>query len=76
MKLESKATYPVHKTANGIPTNMVLNQTPAGMFQIARVLRGGGADEADFEVLFEGTREDCENFWREQVRKGFPGLID
>lgn len=75
MKLRSQPLYPVTKAAKGFPTNMVLNLTPDGKFQIARVLKPGGPTEGEFEILFEGSEEECEKFWRDQVRKDFPGLI-
>lgn len=53
---------------------MVLNLTPDGRFQIARVLKPGGPTEGEFEILFEGSEQDCMGFWREQVRKELPGL--
>jgi hypothetical protein len=76
MKLESQPLYPLSKYAKGILTNMVLNLTPDGKFQVARVLKPGGPAEGDFEVLLEGSEIECENFWSNQVRNDFPGLID
>jgi hypothetical protein len=44
------------------------------MWQVARVLKGGGAYEADFEVVWEGNDlVECELVARQEVRKMFPG---
>jgi len=76
VKLQSQPLYPLNKAVRGIPTNMVLNLTPDGKFQVARVLNPGLPTEGEFEILFEGSEQECESFWRDQVRKDFPGLID
>lgn len=76
MKLDSVPPYPTNLVANGIPTNHVMNRTPAGEYQIARVLQGGGANEADFEILFSSqSLEAAKDFWREHVEREFPGLL-
>jgi hypothetical protein len=74
VKLKSIPPYPSNISANGIPTNLVWNVTPEGTFQIARVLRGGGA-ESDHELLFEGSKEDCQAFLDRQIERDFPGLM-
>ena len=75
MYLDSVPLWPQSFSANGIPTNFVLNQTPDGQFQVARVLLSGGPKEGDFEILFSSqSREECMSFLREQVEKDFPGL--
>jgi hypothetical protein len=75
MKLESVPPYPTNLSA-GIPTNIVLNKTPAGQFQIARVLKPGGA-EAEFEILHTSNSEhECRQFAMEQTQRDFPGLLN
>lgn len=74
MKLQSVPPYPSNISANGVPTNLVWNVTPGGKFQIARVLKGGGA-ESDHEILCEGSKEQCEAFLHQQIEKDFPGLM-
>jgi hypothetical protein len=75
VKLKSVPPYPSNIAANGIPTNLVWNLTPEGTFQIARVLVPGGAAENDFELLFEGSKEQCDVFLHQQIEKDFPGLM-
>ena len=75
MKLESAPLWPKNISAKGIPTNLVVNMTPGGEYQVARVLAPGGPKEGEFEILFSGTERDCNSFALEQVDKGFPGLI-
>jgi|tagenome__1003787_1003787.scaffolds.fasta_scaffold18760857_1 hypothetical protein len=71
MSLDSVPPYPTNLVENGIPTNHVLNRTPSGEFQIARVLK-----ESEFEILFTSqSLEECKDFWREQVEREFPGLL-
>lgn len=75
-KLDSAPGFPSTLVAKGIPSGFVLNKTKDAKFQIARILQGGGASEADFEVLFEGTdQRSATEFWLEQVRKEKPGLL-
>jgi hypothetical protein len=75
-KLDSMPTYPITLVAKGIPTPFVINKTNDGKFQIARILKGGGANEADFDVLFTGAdQQSAKDFWLEQVRKEMPGLL-
>ena len=75
-KLDSMPTYPITLIANGIPTPFVINKTKDGKFQIARVLKGGDASEADFEVLFTGLdQKSAKDFWLERVREEMPGLL-
>lgn len=76
MKLESAPKFPVSVSANGFPTNFVRNQTPSGKWQIARVLLPGGPAENDLELLFEGSREDCEEFLYGKIEEEFPGLLE
>jgi hypothetical protein len=52
-KLNSVPLYPVNLSGSGIPVNLVLNKTPEGKFQIAKVLKPGGPQEGDFQVLKE-----------------------
>ena len=52
-KLNSAPLYPVNLSGGGIPANLVLNKTPEGKFQIARVNKLGGPQEGDFDVLKE-----------------------
>jgi len=75
-KLESVPPFPSNISANGIPTNFVRNVTPDGKHQIARVLKGGGANEADFEILFTGTQQVSEQFLHQLIEKEFPGLMN
>ncbi len=75
-KLNSVPLYPISLPAGGVPTNLVLNKTPDGRFQIARVLKPGGPQEGDFEVLFTGEDEpSAREFARNQVRKDSPDLL-
>lgn len=71
MKLQSMPGFPTQISANGFPTNFVLNQTPGDGWQVARIL-----GEGDFEVLFQGQREECREFLRQKVDKEFPGLME
>jgi len=75
-KLESSSLYPVNLSVGGIPVNLVKNRTPQGKFQIARVLRPGGSQEADVVILWEGDSEgEAETFARAQVEQDSPGLL-
>jgi hypothetical protein len=75
-KLKSIPLYPVNLSVGGIPANLVKNRTPEGKFQIARVLKPGGPQEGDFEVLWEGDSEsEAESFARTQVEKDSPGML-
>ena len=74
MKLASAPTYPITYSP-GMATNMVLNLTPDGKYQAARVLNPGASSEADFEVLFEGTLQECDAALQNMTHQEFPGLI-
>jgi hypothetical protein len=75
-KLRSVPLYPVTLSVGGLPANLCKNKTPEGKFQIARVLKPGGPHEGEFEILWEGDREDeAEAFARIQAEKEFPGLV-
>lgn len=75
-KLKSAPLYPVTLTGGGIPVNLVLNKTPEGKFQIAKVNKPGGPQEGDFDVLKEFQDESsAREYARSQVQKDFPGLI-
>lgn len=75
-KLESTPLYPVNLSVGGIPVNLVKNRTPQGKFQIARVLKPGGAEEAEVQVLWEGENEgEADAFARAQVERESPGLL-
>jgi hypothetical protein len=76
-KLNSSPLYPVNLSGGGIPVNLVLNKTPEGKFQIARVNKPGGPQEGDFDVLKEFPDEhSTREYARSQVRKDFPGSSD
>lgn len=76
VKLRSAPLYPVTLSVGGVPANLCKNKTPEGKFQIARVLRPGGPNEGEFEVLWEGDSEaEAEAFARIQAEKEFPGLV-
>jgi hypothetical protein len=65
MKLQSQVPqYPSSVVANGIFTNFVRNLTPDGKYQIAKVLN---ADGREYEVLFEGSQPEGEQFLRDLV---------
>ena len=75
-KLRSAPLYPVNLSVGGIPANLCKNKTPDGKFQIARVLKPGGPQEGEFEVLWEGDSEfEAEEFARREAAKAFPGLL-
>jgi hypothetical protein len=75
-KLRSAPLYPVNLSVGGIPANLCKNKTPEGRFQIARVLKPGGPQEGEFEVLWEGDSESgAEEFARIEAEKAFPGLL-
>ena len=75
-KLRSVPLYPVTLSVGGFPANLCKNKTPEGKFQIAKVLKPGGPQEGEFEVLWEGDSEDeAEAFARIQAEKDFPGLV-
>jgi hypothetical protein len=75
-KLRSVPLYPVSLFVGGIPANLCKNKTPDGKFQIARVLKPGGPQEGEFEVLWEGDSEsEAEAFARIEAEKEFPGLL-
>ena len=75
-KLRSAPLYPVNLSVGGIPANLCKNKTPEGKFQIARVIKPGGPQEGEFEVLWEGDSEaEAENFARREAEKSFPGLV-
>lgn len=76
MYLDSAPLFPINLAGNGFPTNLVLNRTPSGQYQIARVLKPGGPKEGDFEILFTADSEqECRAFARQQVDKDFPGMM-
>jgi hypothetical protein len=66
-KLNSVPLYPINLSAGGIPVNLCKNKTPEGKFQIARVLKPGGPQEGEFEVLYEGDESGADAFARQQV---------
>lgn len=67
-KLKSQPLFPVTLTANGVPVNLCKNRTPEGKFQIARILKPGGPQEGEFEVLWEGDSElEADAFARSQI---------
>jgi hypothetical protein len=67
-KLRSQPLYPITLTARGVPVNLCKNRTPEGKFQIARILRPGGPQEGEFEVLWEGESEfEADAFARSQT---------
>ena len=75
-KLQSVPLYPVNLVVGGIPANLSKNRTPEGKFQIARVLKPGGPQEGEFEVLWEGDSEyEADEFARQEAEKAFPGLL-
>lgn len=75
-KFRSAPLYPVTLSLGGVPANLCKNRTPEGKFQIAKILKPGGPQEGEFEVLWEGDSEDeAENFARREAEKEFPGPI-
>jgi hypothetical protein len=75
-KLRSVPLYPVSLSVGGIPANLCKNKTPEGKFQIAKVLKPGGPQEGEFEILWEGDSEaEAESFARMEAEKEFPGLV-
>ena len=75
-KLNSTPGFPINITANGIPVNLCKNRTPEGKLQIARVLKPGGPQEGEFEVLWEGDSEwEANAFSTQQIERDFPGLM-
>jgi hypothetical protein len=74
-KLNAAPLYPITLTASGIPMNLCKNKTPEGVFQIARVLKPGGPQEGEFEVLYEGDEAGADAFARELAAKENPGLV-
>jgi hypothetical protein len=77
MKLDSAPLFPTSLVGpQGIPTNLVLNKTSDGQYQVARVLKPGGPKEGEFEVLFTSLSvQECKDFARAQVGKDMPGLL-
>ncbi len=75
MKIQSQPGYPITISAKGIATNLAKNLTPNGAWQIVRILKPGGPTEGDFEILFEGSERDCDDFLQKQVSRDFPGLL-
>lgn len=67
MKLDSAPSYPQPCNINGMPTDFLINQTPAGEFQVVRELQGEGQQESEFEILFEGKARQCVCFVADQV---------
>jgi hypothetical protein len=75
-KLRSVPLFPITLGGGGIPVNLCLNKRPEGKFQIAKVLKPGGPQEGEFELLKEFDDEySAREYARSQVRKDFPGLI-
>jgi hypothetical protein len=75
-KLVSVPLYPVTLSVGGIPANLCKNKTPDGKIQIARVLKPGGPQEGEFEILWEGYDEsEAEEFARIEAEKASPGLL-
>ncbi len=75
-KLNSVPLYPINLSANGIPVNLCKNKTPEGKFQIARVLKPGGVQEGEFEILWEGENEfEADAFSTQEIERDFPGLM-
>ena len=74
VKLQSVPLYPVNLSIGGVPANLCKNKTPQGKFQIARVLKPGGPQEGEFEILWEGDNQgEAENFARIEAEKA--GLL-
>lgn len=68
--LRSVPLFPINLVAGGL-VNLVLNKTPEGKYEIARVLKPGGPLEGDSHVLGEFDDEDsARNFARNLVESG------
>lgn len=75
-KLNSVPLYPISLAAAGYPTNLVLNKTPEGLFQIARVIKPGGPNEGEFEVLYDCQDEaSAREYARTKVAQQSPDLF-
>lgn len=74
-KLNSVPLYPITLTAGGMPVNLCKNKTAEGKFQIARVLKPGGPQEGEFEVLYEGDESGADAFAHQQIDKEYPRLV-
>jgi hypothetical protein len=73
-KLDSVPLYPT--TLFGGLSNLCLNKNPTGKYQVARVLKPGGPQEGEFQVLFEGNSEHAANqFAIELTNREQPGLL-
>jgi hypothetical protein len=66
MKLRSLSPWP--KSYDWLH-GLTLNRTPEGQFQAVRVLKPGKPEEGEFEVMFEGTHDDCRAYLRNVVRQ-------
>ena len=67
MKLRSQPQWP---RSFDFLRSLTLSLTPEGAFQAVRVLKPGTAEqEGDFEVLFEGSREQCMAVMEDIVRR-------
>ena len=63
-KLRSVPLYPTGLVTKNPGANLILNKTPEGDFQIARVLKPGGPQEGEFEVLYTGDEQSVIAFAR------------
>jgi len=71
-KLDSVPGFPAMPP---VPTNLVLNKTSSGKFQIARVRQVGASQ--DFDILCTcDTDSEAREFARAQIEKDFPGLLN
>jgi len=74
-KLRSSPLFPVNLLVGGLPANLCKNKTPEGKFQIARVLKPGGPQEGEFDILWKGDSEsEADAFAQREAEKDFPGL--
>jgi hypothetical protein len=56
MKLRSLSPWP--KSYDWLHS-LTLNLTPDGRFQAVRILKPGSPEEGEFEILFEGSQDEC-----------------
>jgi hypothetical protein len=66
MKLRSLSPWP--KSYDWLH-NLTLNLTPEGKFQAIRVLTPGHLEDGKFEVMFEGSQDECVAYMKNVVKR-------
>jgi hypothetical protein len=66
MKLRSLSSWP--KSYDWLH-NLTLNLTPEGKFQAIRILTPGQLEDGKFEVMYEGSQDECVAYMKDVVKQ-------